>query len=108
MTPDGGTLFHQINLMTGIADIQSGLHPRNATAHHQGIRVDLNLPGFQFLMVVNPVDGSGGQGFGFAGGILLIFRHPGNLLAYRSHLEHVRIESGAPAGSLKGFFVQPR
>ena len=107
MPADSGVFFHQIGLMTGIADVQSGLHAGNAPANNENIRMNRYLPGLEFVMMTDTVDGSGSQSFGFAGGLILAFRHPGNLFPDRSHLKHVRIEPGTLTGALKSFLVQP-
>ena len=105
---DSGLLFHQVYLVTGIAEIQGGLHTCDAATDHHHVRVNRHFPGFQLAVVIDAADGRRCQGFGLARGVVFVFSHPGNLLPYGSHLEKIGIEPGPLASALKGLLVQPR
>ncbi len=103
----GRLAFHQVDGVTGVADIQGGLHAGDAATHDHDVGMDVHGPCFQHLVEIYAVDGTGGQGLGLAGGLIFIFGDPGYLLANRGHLEEVGVQPGALAGALKSFFVEP-
>ena len=91
MPADAGVLFYQIDLMTGAGYFQSRLNTGDAAADHQDIRINRYFLGLQRLLIINPSYGSTDQGFGFFGGFLVIFMHPGTMFPDICHFKKVLV-----------------
>jgi len=64
---DARLAFDQIDVITGLGDLQRGLNAGHPTTHHQRGRVDLGLHRHQRLVMDHAVDGGTDQGFGLVG-----------------------------------------
>ena len=108
MPADGWFSLDQVDRETGVGDLERGLDAGNATADHQGGRVDGHVQRLERLVVDDPLDTARDDRLGFFGGGDFIGVHPGDLLADGDQLAQVGVQIGFLAGGAEGLFVQVR
>ena len=103
---DGGVLFYQEDVVSGVSNGQRRLDAGDTSAHHQRDRCDRHLALGQRLLAGYATDCAGDEGLGLGSTYGLVLRNPGAMLADVSHRQQVGVEPGLGQRSAEGRLVQ--
>ena len=105
LAADGRFPLHQIDLVSGIGDVQGGLDASDASAYNQSRRRDLHLTRIQGFVEGHTVHCGRHQLPCLAGRLLSIIVYPGALFADVGHLEEVGVHARPLHSAAKGRLV---
>ncbi len=83
--------FYQNHFMTGIGNIQTGLNPGNTATNYQSPFGYRDFDRVKWLVLLYLLDHHLYQIYGFFGGLLTLFMHPGAVFAKVGHLAEVGV-----------------